>query len=625
MHDFLQDKSNENQGVDFASLVSYKVVETDEEVRAAAKELRKYRVLAVDTENTGLNVHHDNPLILQVGTPDFCFNFPAYIGLDLSPIVEILEDERILKLFQNAKYDWKFIWVKYGAHINNLYCTQLAERLLTVGKPGATPYPSLQKLLYKYLGLYMEKETRNAFINRDPIAEPITEKEHRYAAADVIALFDIYYQQIAEIAEWGLAQVAKLEFSIVAPISVMEVAGVYINQKGWRDLLEHAKENYDRLAQEIQDEFRDVVVQDTLFGLPSFNIASNPQLIANLKRLGFELEDTNEATLEQYKDQHPVFGKLIEWRGWNKILSTYGEKFLSFIDDKTKRLHTNFNQLRADTGRMSSSKPVNLQNIPGYNPKDPNSLNFREHFVARPGYKLVTADFSQQELRILAELSGDENYIKAYTEKDENGDFLDVHQYTASVIFDVPYNEVTKDLRNNAKTLNYFLTYGGGPPALAQKLGVSIDEAKRIIRDYYNRYPKIDKFLSAQAKDAVNKGYSVTVAGRVRFYSIPPEDDPARDKQIAAIERKGRNNFAQGGGAEVTKKALELLYNRLREGGYDATVIMTVHDEFVTEVREDQAEEVAKLQEQAMVDGWDFFFKQVPMQVDATISDSWEK
>lgn len=603
----------------------YEVVTDNKRVVEVVKKLKQRKVIAVDSENTGLDEHVDNPLLLQIGTSDFCYIFHTYDpDLDIEPIKELLEDPSILKVLFNAKYDYRWMYAKFGISMTNIFCSQVGEMVLRAGLYRAGDRPSLAKVARNYLGIELKKQVRNSFVGRDPIASPITEEEYQYAADDVIILPDICYQQVAKAQEYSLENTFALEMGVLPAVAEAESIGCLLDVSLWKERLKVAKERHAKIGKEIFKHFEPVVAQKNLFGLPLFNLGSTEQLKKNLAKLGFNLDDTNEGVLKKYKKEHSVFSLLLRYRGYSKIISSYGEKLLGKINKKSGRLHANFNQVETQTGRMSSSKP-NLQQIPGFDPEDEDSLDFRSCFVARPGYKLVTADFSQQELRILAELSGDPTFLKAYTEKDANGNTLDVHKYTASVIFETPYEEVTSIERKKAKTLNFFLVYGGGSFALAETLGCTPDEAQETIDDYFRRYSKIKKYLDRMANLAVNKGYSETIVGRKRFMPLPPQDAGDFEKIKKKIKRQGKNTPIQGSGADVTKQAMIFLYNALRDGGFDAQIIMVVHDEIVVEVREDQANEVAKVVEREMVRGFSHFFKKIPMVVDAHIGNTWEK
>jgi DNA polymerase-1 len=339
---------------------------------------------------------------------------------------------------------------------------------------------------------------------------------------------------------------------------------------------------------------------------------SGTQLMEAFATLGVDLPDTMEASLVKF--DHPAVAKLLEYRQHEKTLSAFGENVLGLINPKTGRIHPSFQQYGADTGRFSCTRP-NVQQIPA-------TSDFRKCFIAAPGYKLVTCDYSQAELRILAELSGDEAFVSAF----KSGQ--DLHTLTASQMFGVPVDQVQKSQRSAAKAINFGLAYGMGPGGLAPRLGVSLDESKALISKYFAAYPGVQRWLDKAAKDSVRLGYSVTPLGRKRFYNMPDEslkrtnEDEWR-KQISAIERQGKNSPIQGSNADMTKLALINLRTALR--GWDARTVNTVHDEIVVEAREDQAEEVKHIVEKAMIEAGEALLKEVPIMADASIADYWSK
>lgn len=604
--------------------VNYKVVENNQDVIEACAILAADDLLSVDTENSGLDPRFGRAILAQIATQEICFIFPGYKGLDFSPLKKVLENKKIKKLLFNAKYDWKWLKFHYDIALNNIYDAQIAERLLTVGMPNSRRRPSLVDVADKYTQFTITKEVRSSFINRDPVAFPITEKEHEYSAKDTFVLFDVYLSQVPLLVEDGLDEVAQLEFDNVPILANGELLGIKINTERWRSLVLEASKKCDKVAVEINKHFSKVIPQKNLFSLPAVNLGSPAQLKKVLIRLGFDIEDTNEKVLKKYVNKHEIFELLLRHRGLGKIVNAYGESLLAKINIETSSLHTEFNQVQADTGRMSSQNP-NLQQVPKYNAKDPDSLDFRSCFVARPGYKLITADFSQQELRILADMSKDLVFSKAYLEVDEEGNELDVHRYTASVVFGVPYSEVSSAQRDRGKTLNFFLVYGGGPSALAENLKISEDEARNIINDFFSKFRMIKSFLNKQAERTVEDGFITTISGRRRYLPVPPESDPKHKKFKSKAERQGKNTKIQGSGADVTKKAIVLVDEKLRAENYDANILLVVHDEIVVEVREDQAHSAAKIVEEKMCEAFSYYFKRIPMRVDAHISDVWNK
>lgn len=600
----------------------FEFVQTEDRALEVAQELSKFKVLAVDTETTGLDPFTSKLLLIQVATADKCYILNC-VRVNPSVWSDLLSNENVLKIFQNAVFDYKFLKVHAGISCTPIFDTMLAERLITVGLQRKT---SLQYMAMKYLGIDLDKEIRKDFIGM--YKDKFSKAELMYAANDALILHEIYNRQIDILQRDELITVALLEFRTVIPIAEMELNGCYIDVNKWRAFLQVAKKNKDEVEEQIQSILLPVCSQLTIFGGSTINIASQKQLLTHLNKLGIEIEDTKDETLQRVG--HHVTELLIKWRGWNKIITSYGEELLGKVSSKTGRLHAKFNQARADTGRMSSNGP-NLQQIP----KESETINFRSCFMAEPGYKLVTADFSQQELRIVACLSQDSNFISAY----RNGE--DIHTATAIKIWGGTPEEVKENgKRNVAKTVNFLMCYGGGPYTLALRLGFfkkyedagfstkdSIEkgqkEAEDIINGYFKTYPGLKDYISKAGTFAVNNGYSLTVSGRRRYYRLPSVDDEKYNAKIKAVRRKGANTPVQGSAADVSKQALCNFYYALEKGGYNARIIMIVHDEIVCEVKEDQAEDVAKLLEESMIKGFSDFFKDVPMEADACIDTYW--
>jgi DNA polymerase I len=569
--------------------------------------LLKEKALAVDTETSGLDPYSNELLLLQISTPEMGYIFDVGGGsgrkLDIDPLRQVLENPDILKLLQNAKFDYKFLKLQAGIELVNIYDTMLAERVLT---SGISREISLKNLAYQYADLPMDKSERANFIGMKP-GTPYGEELLKYAIRDVLILFLIYEQQKPKLKKLKLERTAKLEFDCIPPVGDMELAGCAINVEKWHRIIEDVKVLRDQAATELLAVLEPTVAQATMFGVSSINLNSNMQLIECFAKLGVNLPDTMESTLVKY--DHPAIKMLLTYREHEKTLSAFGEKFLQLINPVTGRIHPDFSQHGADTGRFSCSNP-NVQQIPA-------SFDFRSCFVAAPGYKLITCDYSQAELRILAELSGDPAFIAAFT---SGGD---LHTLTASQMFQVPLERVDKSMRGKAKAINFGLAYGRGPGSLAITLGVDVDEAKRLIEQYFKAYSGIQRWLDAAARSALKKGYSETPIGRKRFFAKPDPASPTYNSDRAAIERQGKNAPIQGANADMTKTALIFLKRALK--GFDARVVNTVHDEIVVEAREDQAEVVCNLVERAMIEAGEEILKKVPVKADPHIGDYWSK
>ena len=589
----------------------YELIQDPSRLAEVAELLTGESVIGVDTETDGLDPYTSQLLLLQIATPDrvYIVDCRRVVPLVLKPL---LENPGVLKVAQNAKFDYEMLRQQVGITLTNLFDTMLAERIMTAGIGREI---SLRLIAQKYLGAILDKTVRESFhasrlaLRGDAY---LSEEQLHYAARDAHIMIPIWRHQTRELKKLNLMQIAELEFRCIPAVGDLELAGVRIDEARWRKIIEDVAVQRDRAAAELAEMLQPASMQATMFGVSAINLNSSSQLIEAFARLGVDLPDTMEATLARFN--HPAVQKLLEYRAHEKTLSAFGENVLSLINPRTGRIHPDFNQHGADTGRFSCTRP-NIQQIPA-------TSDFRKCFIAADGYRLITCDYSQAELRILAELSGDEAFINAF----KSGQ--DLHSLTASQMFGVPLESVTKPQRSAAKAINFGLAYGMGPGGLAPRLGVSLDEAKELIAKYFRAYPGIQKWLDRAAKDAVRNGYSLTPLGRKRFYTLPDEslkrtNEEEYRRQIASIERQGKNSPIQGANADMTKLALIYLRRILKD--YDARTVNTVHDEIVVEVREDQAEEVRHIVEREMVRAGQAILKVVPVVAEATVADYWSK
>lgn len=587
----------------------YELINDPSRLAEVAELLASEKVIGVDTETTGLDPYTSELLLLQISTLDkvYIVDCRRLVPLALKPL---LENPDIIKVAQNAKFEYVMLKQQAGITVNNFFDTMLAEKLLMAGIGREV---SLKVIAQKYIGATLDKSVRENFYKLAMSGDAYLAPEQlHYAARDAFIMIPIWQRMLPDLKKHKLMQVAELEFRCVPAVGDLELAGVQIDVVRWRKIISDVGVQRDQAASELSELLAPATMQATMFGVPAINLNSGTQLMEAFATLGVNLPDTMEASLLKF--DHPAVAKLLEYRQHEKTLSAFGENVLGLINPKTGRIHPSFQQYGADTGRFSCTRP-NVQQIPA-------TSDFRKCFIAAPGYKLVTCDYSQAELRILAELSGDEAFVSAF----KSGQ--DLHTLTASQMFGVPVDQVQKSQRSAAKAINFGLAYGMGPGGLAPRLGVSLDESKALISRYFAAYPGVQRWLDKAAKDSVRLGYSVTPLGRKRFYNLPDEslkrtnEDEWR-KQISAIERQGKNSPIQGCNADMTKLALINLRAALR--GWDARTVNTVHDEIVVEAREDVAEEVKHLVEKAMIGAGQALLKEVPIMADASIADYWSK
>lgn len=589
----------------------YQLITTNSELEKIVPELENQQALGIDTEGNKLDPLTAKLFLLQIATPTKAYVIDCQ-KVDLTPLKPVLEGERPLKIAQNAKFDYSILKAQAGISLGNVFDTMLAERILTC---GVSRDISLRSLADKYLGMKLDKTIRESFM--DPTSPALhgkfTKEQLEYAARDAQILHEIFKKQFRKLQEEDLVETARLEFSIVPVVSEMELRGSLIDQKKWRLHISELKEKRNKINQEIQGDLRHLInySQVDLFGneTDAINLDSPLQLLGVFKKLGVDLPNTSEATLS--KTNHPLAKKLLEYRGFEKMITSFGESILEKIHPSDNRLHPDFIQLGADTGRFACNNP-NLQQIPA-------ESGFRSCFIATKGYKLITADYSQIELRIMAEVSEDPAFLEAFN-KD-----IDLHTLTASQMFRIPLEKVDKDKRFQAKSINFGLMYGRGPTSLGLQIGLSVEDSKKLLDVYFSTYKKVKRWLDNVGRDAVRSGFVRTLGGRKRSFILPEKTDPDYQRLIGSVERQGKNTPIQGTSADITKYALVYIYNKLKKDKLDAHLIHTVHDEIVTEAREDIAEDIAKMVEEQMVEAGKKLLKLVPVKVDVHISDCWEK
>ncbi|HWP47180.1 MAG TPA: DNA polymerase [Candidatus Limnocylindrales bacterium] len=564
-------------------------------------ELEKMDLVAVDTETTGLDPHLNQVILFQIGTPTKQFLIDTRKA-SLEPLRSFLEGPKP-KVLHNAKFDYKMIRGTFGIKMENLIDTMILEQVLTSGAQERGF--GLKDLAAQYLNIDMDKSERSSFMAH---TGDFTEAQLDYAIRDIIHTYQILLKQVPKIVQQGLEHTAKLECLVIPAFGDMEFDGFFLDTEKWNQLIKISEIERDKAKAELDRIFKATRKSDNLFGWVDINYDSDEQLKKALADLGIHVEDTSRETLMGIK--HEVKDWLLIYREHQKVLSTYGESFLKHIHPKTGRIHCDFKQLGAESGRVSCTNP-NLQNIKA-------ESEFRSAFVAPPGRKIITCDYSGCELRIIAELSEDPVFLKTFH---EGGD---LHAIVASTMFNKPVSKTENpELRKQAKFINFGLAYGMGAQGLATLVGCSEKEAEKLLNQYFKTYPKIKKFLDNAAKKALKEGYSETIGGRKRYYDISQIHSNPRER--AAIERKAKNAPIQGTNADMTKLALVYIREEFKKRNLDALLVNTVHDEIVVESAEEIAEEVGKLVHDCMVKAGKYYLTKVPVEVEYEVAEFWKK
>jgi DNA polymerase I-like protein with 3'-5' exonuclease and polymerase domains len=536
--------------------------------------------VGVDIETDGLDPRTNSIVTIQFATDDDNYVVDVSKIKNCSDRVsEALFSGGPTKLFHNSKFDLSFFG---NPDCTPLFDTFLAERLITAGFKEKA---SLEVICKKYLNIDVDKSQQTSF----KCGAEFTGDQIRYAALDAAVLLPIYEIQKKKLADEGLVETALLEFSIVPDLVRIERKGMLLDRDYLRKLEIELNDRRHKTETELK-QYSDI------------NSNSPVQVKDVLNDLGFQVKSTGIEVLQTIA--HPFAEKLVEYRKISKEISSFINALPKHIHPVTGRIHPEFFQLGANTGRFTCSKP-NLQQIP-------KEQKWRDLFISPDGYKIITADYSQIELRILAEFSQDMTFLEAFRAGQ------DLHAKTAADIFGVAIDKITKEQRNVAKTINFGICYGMGASGLSKRLRISFQKAEKFINAYFRAYPQVKSTLQNLGIKTVKQGYSKTPLGRKRFFKSA--DSFSAQK---SLERKGRNMPIQGTSADILKKAIYQISNDLRE--LDAAIINLVHDEIVIECRENIADKVATIVEQNMIGAGQYFIKSIPVVVEIVIDDKWRK
>lgn len=617
----------------------YETVTTEAQLAKWIKKIQAEKLVAVDTETNALDVMsaklvgisfglasgeacyipltHKEEVSEQAGQGDLFVESTATLGYELvknqldltaclAQLKPILEDEQIKKIGQNIKYDLT-VFANHGIEVQGVAFDTMLESYTQ----NSTGRHNMDDLAERYLGhkTIAFEEIAGKGKNQLTFDKIALDVASEYAAEDADVTMKLHQTLFPELEKTQtlLKLFNEIEMPLVRVLSHIERNGVLIDPQ---KLLAQSQEIEQRLA-EVEAEVHQAAGQE-------FNLASTKQLQEILfEKLGLPVKkktpkgapSTNEEVLEELAQEGHIVPKLlIEHRGLSKLKSTYTDKLPQMINPKTGRVHTSYHQAVTATGRLSSSDP-NLQNIPIRNEE---GRRIRQAFIAREGYKIVAADYSQIELRIMAHLAHDEGMLKAFTEG------KDIHRSTAAEIFGVSLEEVTNEQRRNAKAINFGLIYGMSEFGLSNQLGISRQEARTYMDAYFNRYPNVLQFMTDIKTKAAEQGYVETLLGR-RLYL--PEIKSSNGMRRKAAERVAINAPMQGTAADIIKVAM-IGIDKMIFGDENIKMIMQVHDELVFEVKAEMVEHYSQLIKAEMEKA---ITLHVPLIADVGVGDNWDE
>ncbi|MGC9365011.1 MAG: DNA polymerase I [Fidelibacterota bacterium] len=592
----------------------YRTLKDRAEVVKLVQTLQNVQLLSVDLETTSVS-----PMLAEIvgislaWEPDKAVYIPvrfpvsqkSLFGEDdniefLELLKPVLEDSKIPKCGQNLKYDM-LILKRSGIRLQAVeFDTMIAAFLI---QPDSRSY-KLDRLAQQYLNHTMQpiEELIGKGKNQITMDEVAVEKVGFYAAEDadvVLQLVPILQEKLEEDKTTDIFK--RIEMPLIPVLMQMEENGVYLDTDFMKQMSGDLSRQIENLTAKIYSAAGE-----------TFNINSPKQLadilFDRLKLNAGRKRSTAVNVLEKLRDEHPLPGLILDYRTLSKLQNTYVDAIPQLVNRRTGRVHSSFNQTAASTGRLSSSDP-NFQNIPI---RTDIGREIRKAFVPqKKGWKILSADYSQIELRIMAHLSKDPELIKAFQED------VDIHTRTAALVYGVPEKDVLPEMRRVAKVVNFGIMYGAGPFRMSEELKIPMQEARKIVDNYFNTYPGINNYIIATLNDARENGFVKTLSGRLRYvHDINSSNKNVRE----AAERAAINMPIQGTAADMIKIAMIRIHDRLITEKLRAMMILQIHDELLFEVAEDEVEVVTSIVKQEMEGALPL---DIPVKVDIGVGNSW--
>ena len=571
---------------------TYYLVDNAEEIDNLIARILTSKIVSVDTETTSVDAMDAKLVGMSFSIAEGeAYYVPVphhdeWEGEDYEAVMAIVnkfksiyESEEIEKVGQNIKYDM-LVLSNYGVHMaGKMFDTMIAHYIL---------YPELRHNMDYLAEVYLKYKTIHISEligtgkKQKLMSELAPAEVYEYAAEDADVTLRLKNVLSKELDAKGLTRLFEdIEMPLVPVLARMEENGVKIDTKS----LAETSKIFTNKMKAIESEIREVAGEDMNISSPKQIgelLFDKLQLDSKAKKTKKGQYVTDEATLLALKPKHPIIEKILNYRGYKKLLSTYIDALPQLVNKRTGHIHTSYNQAVTSTGRLSSSNP-NLQNIPV---RDENGKEVRKAFIPDEGETFFSADYSQIELRIMAHLSQDPNML------DDFNSGHDIHQATAAKVFKVPMEEVTSSMRRKAKTANFGIIYGISAFGLAERMEVSRSEAKQLIDDYFATYPRVKEYMDKSIEKAREKGYTETLFGR--RCQLP--DINSRNAVVRGYaERNAINSPIQGTAADIIKIAMINIDRRMKDEGMKSKMILQVHDELNFSVTHDEKERLQSL------------------------------
>ncbi|WP_285268537.1 DNA polymerase I [Kaistella rhinocerotis] len=591
--------------------VLYQYIDLPKAQKTLAWNLMSQPAVAFDTETTSLDEMEAELVGISFSyRKGLAYYIPLSADLEeAKATIEIFrpffEKQNVIKIAHNLKFDYKVL-KRYGVDMQGaMFDTMIAHYLLNPDGRHVMDYLSEVYLNYKPVAIetLIGKKGKNQITLRDlPV-----EEQTNYAAEDADITFQLYTVFAPQLQKENLEDLFyKVEMPLMQVLAKMELEGVALD-----------KEWLEQESTDLETDLRDLERKIFEMADVEFNVNSPRQLGEILfeklqldpkaKKTKTGQYATSEDILQKLSAKHDIIKYILEYRTYQKLKSTYVDALPLQIDKNDNRVHTSFSQTTAATGRLASVNP-NLQNIPI---RTVRGQQIRGAFVAAPGHKIISADYSQIELRLIAEISNEENMIEAF----QNGE--DIHASTAARLFDIPLEEVSKVQRGQAKTVNFGILYGQGAFGLAEQTGLSRAEAKQMIEAYFDTYPRLKKYMAEQVEKAREIGYVETILKRKRHLK---DINSGNFVVKAHAERNAVNAPIQGSAADVIKLAMINIDKKLTELNLKTKMLLQVHDELLFEAPDDEIDVATSLIKSEMESAIE---TKVPMLVEVGVGENW--
>ena len=586
----------------------YILIKNQSEKEALAEAIKESQVFAFDTETDSLDIHNAQLKGIAFVTQKNKGWFLPYQEDDIKFLKELFGNEAYTKIGHNLKFDISIL-ENHGCPIKGTcYDTLIAHSLIEPEQRHNLDILAENLLQYKTIPFseLVPNAKKGATIDYDTVD---IDKLTNYAIEDADITFQLWQLLEPQLESLGQSEVFyKIEMPLLPVLIAMEREGINICETTLKNIGDTLSVEIEKLRSEIYDtagqEFN--LNSPKQLGVILFEVL---KLSEKPKKTKTGQYATNEQTLSGLATKHRIAAALLEYRQLNKLISTYIDALPLSVNSKTHHIHTNFGQVQTSTGRLSSNNP-NLQNIPI---RSTNGKQIRKAFIPRqPEWKILSADYSQIELRILAALSEDPSMIQAFNDRQ------DIHASTAAKIFDVPIKDVSREQRSTAKMVNFGIPYGISAFGLAQRLGtVSRTEAQAIIDNYFQQFPTIQNYINDQVEKARKDGYVTTLMGRRRYLR---DINSSNGSIRAASERNAINMPIQGTAADLIKIAMIRISTKMKEANLQSKLLLQVHDELIFDLHPDEESSLKEILKTEMVHAIDF---NCPLEIDIGIGNNW--